>query len=461
MKAQTIISINPSNYQVIGDFSSSTHQHVTEAIAQARGAFASWSQAPLEHRVACLERVYQEFLRRKDDLRILMAQEMGMPIALCDKLDIDPGFHYLRGYMDYAQEWLASEVIYKSVDEIHYLFYEPRGVVGVSVPWNYPFSNFIWGVMQNLIVGNTVVCKHSEETILTSKLYAEIMQAAGVPTGVFTMVYGTGEDVGEYLMQKNLDAIWFTGSTRVGKHLYQVAAQKFIPAILELGGSSAGIVFEDVDVPTIVKSLYNNRFFNNGQTCDGLKRLIVHHTLFDTVVKQLATYTRTKKIGPADDPTTDLGPLVAERQVEALEAQVADALKKGAQIIIGGKRPQNLQGAYYEPTILVNITRDMEVWKEEVFGPVLPIVSFTTEEEAIKLANDSQYGLGGYIYTKDNERAVRVSRQLQTGNCMVNDANYNRPEDPFGGYKNSGLGREHGKAGLRELMQAKVVAFKK
>ena len=219
---------------------------------------------------------------------------------------------------------------------------EPRGVVGISVPWNYPFTLFIWAVIQNLIVGNTVVFKHSEECPFTGKLLEEIMQSANLPDGVFSAVYGDGNDVGEYLMKNSIDLIWFTGSTGVGKHLNQIAAEKLIPAILELGGSAAVIVFEDADIEMTIESIYFNRFVNSGQTCDGLKRLMVHHTIFDVVVEGLKNLILTKKIGPAQDPLTDIGPLVAERQVISLERQVADALQKGAQIIIGGKRPPHL-----------------------------------------------------------------------------------------------------------------------
>jgi len=384
-----------------------------------------------------------------------------MPISVCDQIDIDLGLRYMQGYLDRAEQWLAPEIIYESEKEIHTLFFEPKGVAGISIPWNYPFSIFIWGVMQNLIVGNTVVVKHSEECPFTGKLLESIMQSANLPEGVFNIVYGDGNDVGEYLMKNSIDLIWFTGSTGVGKHLNQIAAPKLIPAILELGGSAAGIVFEDADIPVTIASLYFNRFVNSGQTCDGLKRLIVHRTIFDKVVQGLKDLTLTKKIGDAQDPSTDIGPLVAERQVVNIERQVADAMQKGAHIIIGGKRPLHVKGAYYEPTILTHITFDMAVWKEEVFGPVLPVVPFDLVDEAIKLANDSEYGLSGYIYTQDKERALKVSRQLQTGNISINAANYVIPQVPFGGYKNSGLGREHGKHGLRELCSIKVVSLKK
>lgn len=461
MKLQKIISLNPSNNEVIGEIDSSTHHEIDTKVINARKAQPAWSRFTVVERITFLQQLSQEFIARKNEIASIMSQEMGMPIALCNSIEIDLGIRYIQGYLNYAEQWLAPEITYETEKEKHILFFEPRGVAGISVPWNYPFSLFIWGVFQNLIVGNTIVFKHSEECPFTGKLLEEIMLSKNLPDNVFNAVYGDGSDVGEYLMKSNIDLIWFTGSTGVGKHLNQIAAPKLIPAILELGGSAAGIVFEDADIETAVESIYFNRFINSGQTCDGLKRLIVHHTIFDTIVEKLKNIILTKKIGSAQDASTDIGPLVAERQVVTIEAQVNDAIQKGAKIIVGGKRPSHLQGAFYEPTMLTNITLDMDVWKEEVFGPVLPIVSFTSEQQAITLANDSQYGLGGYVYTKNSERALKVSQQLQTGNISVNAANYVIPQDPFGGYKNSGLGREHGKQGLRELCLTKLIALKK
>lgn len=461
MKAQKIVSLNPSkNYEVIGEIDSSTHLEIDNAINTAHKAQPIWSRLTVTERVTFLERVYQECIRRKNDLLAIIPQEMGMPVFICN-FEVEAGLRYLRGYLDYADQWLAPEIVYENEHEIHYLYHESKGVAGVSVPWNYPFTNFIWAVMQNLVVGNTVVFKHSEECILTSRLLQEIMQSAQLPEGVFNTIYGTGSEAGDYLMNGALNLIWFTGSTGVGKHIYQVAAKKLIPVVLELGGSAAGIVFEDANLVTTIESIYINRFVNSGQTCDGLKRLIVHATLFNTVVTLLQTVLALKKVGPADDPATDIGPLVSERQVVTLEEQVNDAIEKGAKVITGAQRPDGLKGAYHEPTILTQITFDMRAWKEEVFGPVLPVVSFTTEQEAILLANDSSYGLGAYVYTQNRERALRVSRLLETGNVSVNAARYVIPEDPFGGYKQSGINRANGKAGLHALTSLKLIALKK
>ncbi len=462
MKLQNIISVNPArNYEVIGQIPITPHTQIDAIVSKAHKAFKIWSKVTLKERLALLEEVYKAFFKRKNDIRLLASKEMGMPITVSDEVDIGFGLHYLRGYLDNAEKWLSPEIAFENEKEIHYLFFEPKGVAGISIPWNFPFCNFIWQVMQHLIVGNTVVFKHSEECPLTGKLLEEIVLSVNLPEGVFNEVYGDGSDVGEYLMNSHIDLMHFTGSTGVGKHLYQIAAKKFIPAILELGGSAPGIVFDDADLDTAIESIYFNRYANCGQTCDGLKRLIVHRKLFDEVIERLKKYIATKKMGDPQDPKTDLGPLVAERQLATIEQQVADAVEHGAKIVLGGKRPSGLLGAYYEPTILTHITFDMRVWKEEVFGPVLPVVPFDTDDEAVALANDTQYGLGGYIYTQSRERAFSISSRLETGNIGVNNAYYMEAQDPFGGYKNSGLGREHGRQGFRELCSSKLIAFKK
>lgn len=462
MKLQKITSVNPGdNYETVGQIAISTHAEIDAKVSKARASQAPWAALGFAQRRIFLEKLYLAFEKRKNEIALLASREMGMPITVSQQIDIGAGLQYMRGYLESAELWLAPEIVFEDEHEIHYLFFEPKGVVGISIPWNFPFCNFIWGVMQNLVAGNTIVFKHSEECPLTGKLLETMVDEVGLPDGVFNEVYGDGYDVGEYLMRSAIDLMYFTGSTGVGKHLYMVAAQKFIPAILELGGSAPGIVFEDADLAMAVESIYAARFLNSGQSCDALKRLIVHRSLFDKMVHALRKLILTKNIGSPQNPATDIGPLVAERQLIALEEQVAEAIKKGAKTIVGGKRPPILRGAYYEPTILTSVTSDMRVWKEEVFGPVLPIVPFDNEEQAVELANDTRYGLGGYVYTRDKERAKRVCSLLKTGNISVNGASYGWAADPFGGYKDSGLGREHGKQGFRELCSSKLVVLKK
>jgi len=361
--------------------------------------------------------------------------------------------------LDNAEKYLVSEVTYEDAHEIHTLYHEPFGVVAVIVPWNVPASNFVWGCGQHLIAGNTVVFKHSEEVPLCGQMIEKMMLEAGMPPDVFAEVYGKGP-VGALLARQNVDLVCFTGSTEVGASLYRIASQAMKPIRMELGGSAAGIVFEDADLDAMIGHIYEARFANAGQMCDALKRLLIHESIWDPVVERLTAKLGMIRLGDPSKPENQMGPLVAKRQVDLLERQVADAVGKGAFVVVGGKRPA-LTGAYYEPTLLSNITTDMRVWREEVFGPVLPMMRFASEEEAIMLANDTEYGLGGYIYTKDARRATRVAQGLQTGSVSINGISYVRPANPFGGYKHSGLGRQHGRRGFEEVTQAKVVAQKK
>jgi len=300
--------------------------------------------------------------------------------------------------------------------------------------------------------------KHSEEVPLCSKLIEEIMSNHKLPDGVFNVIYGAG-DVGNILIHENINLITFTGSTKTGKQLYKIAGEKFIKAVVELGGSAPGVIFEDADLDIATENVCFNRLLNQGQCCDGLKRVIVHENIADDLIDRLKVLFESKKIGNAEDKSTEIGPLVAKRQLDLLVEQVEDAIQHGAEIVTGGKSlEKELGGAFYQPTILKNVTSDMRVWKEEVFGPVLPIMTFRTEEEAIKLANDTVYGLGSYIYTQNKGTIEKVSGAIQSGMVSVNGTNYIMPFNPFGGYKDSGFGREHGKYGFHELTQIKIIA---
>lgn len=331
----------------------------------------------------------------------------------------------------------------------------PLGVVAAIVPWNFPMGNFVWQCGQNLIAGNAVVFKTSEETPLAGKRIEEIINSV-LPPGVFTEVYGAAQ-VGQTLIAQNIDAVCFTGSSSAGIAIAKAVAARLLPTNMELGGSAAGIVFEDVDLEAVANTIYQGRFLNNGQVCDGLKRLIVHETKLDEVIERLRNIFAQKRIGDAMDEATDLGPLAAERQLYLVKGQVQDAVDKGARIVCGGKRPVGLEGAYYEPTIITGVTQKMRVWQEEVFGPVLPILSFKTEAEAVSLANDTKYGLGGYIFTADTAKFERTALALETSMISQNSLSYVRPQNFFGGCKMSGHGREHAEFGFAEVTRTKLV----
>lgn len=459
-KAKIIISTNPGkNYEVLGQVEASSEKEVADKVKKARLALEGWKNLGVGERVKLLHRATEEIKKRKEEIAHVATKEMGMPIAQ-SRMDVDGALAHFNWYLENAEKYLSPEISYEDNKNIHRVFYEPLGVVAVITPWNFPISNFVWGVVQNLVVGNTVVFKDSEEVPLSGKLIEEIIDNCNLPEGVFNEVYGDGK-VGDFLVHQNIDLIWFTGSTKVGKYLYQVGAEKFIKVLLELGGSAPGVVFKDADIDSVLESIYNAKFSNCGQVCDGLKRLIVHESRFNEVLEKLKKLLELKKIGNPEDDKTDIGPLAAKRQLDLLKEQVKDARDKGAKVITGGKEPKGLDGAYYEPTILTKITKDMRVWSEEVFGPVLPVVSFKTDDEAVGLANETKYGLGSYIFTQDKKRALNIASRIEAGMVSINNAYYLMPSSPFGGYKESGLGREHGKYGLRELTQIKVVSIER
>lgn len=454
-----LISINPSNNQVLGEVEVSTTEVIHQKVIAARLAQRGWRDLGISGRNIILRRFYDLLEKNKQVLAELQSVEMGMPISESVG-DIEGSLDYLRWYSDHAVECLAPFVTFENDQEIHTVYREPRGLVASIIPWNFPLANFVWQCGQSLVAGNVVILKHSEEVPLFEQKLESIAQEAQFPIGVLSFVYGDGS-VGDILAHESIDMLCFTGSTKIGKYLYTVAADKFIPVVLEMGGSAPGIIFGDANLGSVIDTIYADRFMGGGQMCDGLKRLIVHKSRFDEVVKLLKDKILSKKIGHATDPKTEVGPLVAERQVKSLETQVEDAKAKGASIITGGKRPSGLDGAFYEPTLITNITRDMKVWTEETFGPVLPVISFEAEEEAIELANDTTYGLGSYIFTEDKNIFDRVSNRIESGMVSHNNLSYIKPFNPFGGYKQSGIGREHGKYGFEDLTQVKVVVREK
>ncbi len=456
-----LYSVDPSNYyQILGDVEISSPNEVKEKVKQAGIAQKEWGNLPVSERVKMLRNALTEFESRKSELALLVSREMGMPINEALNVDYQCGVDFANWYFDHAEEYLSPETTCETESEIHRVYHEPIGIEAAIVPWNYPFLNPVWRTWQSLLAGNTVVLKHSEECPLSGKFIEEVM-SRHLPAGVFSEVYGDGK-VGQLLANQKVDMIGFVGSAKTGWSLYRLAAKKRIKAVMELGGSAPGVIFDDADIDAAVKSACDYRLGNAGQWCDGLKRLIVHKNIFDAIVKKVADIFQAKKLGIAEKETTEIGPLVAERQLSLLEQQVYESLLAGARAITGGRSlEEEIGGSFYEPTVLIEVSPDMRVWKEEVFGPVLPIVSFSTEEEAIQLANNTDYGLGAYVYTQDQQRAQRVAKAIKSGMVSINGTNYTTPWNPFGGYKNSGIGREHGKYGFHEVTQVKVVARNK
>jgi len=452
-----IQSFSPSNNKLIGTVDITTDKEIAEAIKKAKMTQTAWANFPLQKRLEHMKNLSGVFAKNQEQLAKQIAEEMGMPINEA-RGDVESGLNYLNWYIDNAEKCLQDDITFQADGETHRVIYEPKGVVASIVPWNFPFSNFVWQGCQNLIVGNAVIMKHSELTPICSKLIADLVAKSTLPKNVFTMVYGDGV-IGEKLAKSNIDHICFTGSTAVGKQLYKIAAENFISIGMELGGSAAGIVFVDADIDNVLDSIFLNKFSNCGQICDGLKRLIVHKDKFEEVVEKLKIMTESKKVGNALSEDTEIGPLVSVKQLDILVEQVKSATDSGAKIIAGGKKLDIDNGNFYSPTLLTNINTKSKIWTEEVFGPALPIVQFKTIEEAIQLANNTRYGLGGYVFTEDKKLFERVSKDLKTGMVSWNNCVYVIPQNPFGGTKESGLGRNHGKWGFHELCNVKVVTF--
>ena len=457
-----LISTNPArNYIPLGVVNVSSSEEIENKVRMAAQVKESWRYLGIKKRKQILLHVLENFKLHKDELVNLITSEIGKPIKETIQ-EFDTFFlQAYEWFLSNCERSLQPQIVYNDGKILNSIVYEPYGITAVIMPWNFPLEMFVWGVIPNLLVGNTVVMKHSEYCPLTAKVIESIMYESELPQGVFNMIYGDGQ-IGEGLVKSDIDLLWFTGSSKTGKYLFSVIGnkQKFIKSVMELGGSNPGIVFDDVEIDKYVDFIVSKRFLNCGQACNALKRLIVHHSIFDETVQKLTDKVKKLHTGDPTDANTDIGSLVSKTQLDKVKKQVDESISKGAKIVIGGKQPENLKGAYFLPTILVNITSNMPVWQEEVFAPVLPVIQFQTEEEATKLANNTKYGLGAHIFTKDKSRFERLSGRIQSGMVRLNDS----PQDysaPFGGFKMSGIGREHGELGFQELTQIKVIAIEK
>lgn len=434
-------------------------ENIIEKVDNAKSIKKKWKDLGLVKRIEILRNLYNSFLDKKDDIAKLISAEMRKPITQAES-EVKSTLNNIKWDLDNAENFISPEVTFENDKAIHKVFYEPKGIVVAISPFNYPFSLFAAITFQNLIVGNVVINKPDPSTPLLYKFIEDIINNSELPEYVWQIVNG-GKEIGSFLVEQDIDMICFTGNTKTGEYLYRVAANKMIPILMELGGSAPGIICEDADIDNIIEGVFKKKMSNSGQLCHALKRLIVHENIFDEVVSKLKSIAEKQVIGDPMDRNTTIGPLVNEKQLNKLIEQFDDAIDKGAKVICGGKKPNNIKGNYFEPTILTNIIKDMRVWREEVFGPILPVVSFKTIDEAISIANDTIYGLGGYVYTTNKEVYKKISDELETGMVSCNNIAYSAPYNPFGGIKLSGLGRTRGIWGFRELCNIKVVTFEK
>lgn len=454
----TLKSLNPHDQSIVGKLNISSQAQVRQAVVNAKKAFPSWKETSIEKRVTYIQKFQALLKQNASELAKLTSLEMGKPLNQSID-DIEAEQDFIDYYITQGPKTLADHTVLKETNGTYRLTHEPYGVCACIAPWNFPLSMANSGILPALIAGNTVVFKPSEYTSLSQKMVVDLLHETGLPSNVLNLVIGGG-DVGAGLIDEPIDLAWFTGSTKVGQQIFQKAGVKFIKALLEMGGSSPGIIFADANLDHALDQLYWGRFLNAGQVCTAIKRLFVEESVYDQVVNLFTQKLQTLKIGnPLDNP--DIGPLVTQTQLHHLESQVQDALDKGAKIVIGGSRPKSkslTKGNYYLPTILTQVKPNMRVMTEEVFGPVLPIVSFKTESQAINLANATDYGLSAEIYTSNLQKGERVAKQLEAGTVAINTDNFFKPECPFGGFKKSGMGKEYGELGFLEFTQPKLIA---
>ncbi|MFQ6239081.1 aldehyde dehydrogenase family protein [Sinorhizobium meliloti] len=450
-----LLVLNPATEKPIAVISLGTAADVDRAVAAAKKAFASYSRTSVEERLALLEKLLAIYKRRYDEMADTITAELGAPRTMSREQQADVGVGHLQGFIDALKRLKLKEKLPNGDT----LLREPIGVCGLITPWNWPVNQIALKVVPALATGCTCVLKPSEFTPLNAMLYAEMIEEAGFPAGVFNLVNGDGIHAGAALSKhKDIDMMSFTGSTRAGIAVSKDAADTVKRVALELGGKSPNIVFADADIEERVTASILECFNNSGQSCDAPTRMLVERSAYDEVVEIARRVGMEARVG---DPTKDgshIGPLVSHIQFERVQALIEAGVAEGATLLAGGPgKPEGFETGYFvQPTIFADVDNSMRIAREEVFGPVLSIIPFDTEEEAIAIANDTNYGLAAYVQTRDRERAERVASRLRAGMVHINGGPH-RYGSPFGGYKQSGNGREGGMFGLEDFLEVKTV----
>ncbi len=450
----TIDVVNSATEAVMGSVPEGTPEDVDKAVRAAAEAFGAWSATSVDERSKTLLRVQEALTGRTPDVATLISQELGMPFTLSNLIQVGLPVMNFYNAAQVVLEFPFEEELGNSI-----IVREPVGVVGCITPWNYPLHQIALKVAFALAAGCTVVLKPSEVTPLNAFVLAEIFDEVGLPAGVFNLVTGVGPVVGEAIAAHGLvDMVSFTGSTRAGKRVMELASQSVKRVALELGGKSANVILEDADLATAVPSGVSACYLNSGQTCSALTRMLVPRSRLAEVEELAVRTAETYKPGDPFDAETRLGPLVSAVQRDRVRGYIRKGVEEGAKLLTGGdEAPEGLDKGYYvRPTVFSDVRPDMTIAQEEIFGPVLAIIPYDTEEEAVEIANGTNYGLAGGVWSGDKARAEQVARRLRAGQVEVNGGGFN-PLAPFGGYKQSGIGREAGTFGLEEFLEVKAL----
>jgi acyl-CoA reductase-like NAD-dependent aldehyde dehydrogenase len=450
--ADPIEVVNPTTEEVLGTIPACSPEDADRAVVAARAAFESWAQTPREERARYIAGIAEGLNERGDEIAATITQELGMPLKLSRIIQVG-----LPASQFASMPKLMEEVSWEEEIGNSRVLREPVGVLGAITPWNYPLNQIAAKVAPALAAGCTVVLKPSEVTPLNAFLLAEVIEAAGLPAGVFNLVTGTGPVVGEAIAaHPGVDMVSFTGSTRAGRRVSELASATVKPVAMELGGKSPNVILDDADLEKAVPDGVAKCFLNSGQTCSALTRMLVPRQRLAEAEELAKAAAETFTPGDPFESSTRLGPLVSDAQRERVRGYIQKGVEEGARLITGGAEPpEGLEhGFFVRPTVFSEVEAEMTIGQEEIFGPVLAIQPYEGEEDAVRIANSTAYGLAGGVWSADEERAIAVARRIRTGQIEINGGAFN-PLAPFGGYGQSGHGRENGRYGIEELLQVK------
>ncbi|EKO36081.1 aldehyde dehydrogenase (NAD) family protein [SAR86 cluster bacterium SAR86E] len=452
--SETIEVFNPSDESVIGSISAGTKEDVDIAVASAKEAFKTFGFSTKEERIELLENIISEYEKRSDDLAQTISQEMGAPLWLSNVAQVTSGLSHFKDTLEVLKTYE-----FEGTENNYLIRKEPIGVIGMITPWNWPMNQMCTKVASAIASGCTMVLKPSEITPFCGIMFAEIIHAAGVPAGVFNLVNGMGPIVGAALSEhKDIDMMHFTGSTRAGVAVAIASAPTVKRVAQELGGKSANIILDDADIEKAAGAGANHCFMNTGQSCNAPTRMLVSATNYERAVEAAAQVANSTVVGAPEDEDVKIGPISNKVQYEKVQRLIQIGIDEGARLVAGGiGRPEGRSEGYFvKPTVFADVTNDMTIAREEIFGPVLSILKYESEDEAIEIANDTEYGLAGYVQSGDEDHAKQVARRIRAGQISINGGSRG-PAAPFGGFKTSGNGREHGLSGLEECLETKAI----
>ncbi len=456
IKENSFNVINPSSEEVIAKISLGSSKDLDYAVNCAKNAFSSWKDVNKKERIELLENLLKIYKKKSIDMSEAISMEMGSPIDWSLNVQTASGQSHIEDFIFRLKNFNFEKKFDNKSN--NYICYEPIGVCGLITPWNWPINQIALKVIPALATGCTMILKPSEISPLSAMLFAEMIDQAGFPRGVFNLINGDGEGIGSLMSSHtNIDMISFTGSTRAGKLIQKNAAETIKRVCLELGGKGGNIVFADA-YPNAVRDGIRNVMSNSGQSCDAPTRMLVEKSLYKKAVNEAVNEANKIKVDLASKKGDHIGPVVSKVQYDKIIKLIKNGIKEGATLAAGGPElPEGLKkGFFIKPTIFVDVTNEMKIAKEEIFGPVLSIIPFETEDDAIKIVNDTSYGLGNYLQTEDKEKAHRVAKQLRSGCVYINGKSADAGT-PFGGYKQSGNGREGGVWGLEEFLEVKTI----